>query len=90
MSWKQFCDSYILIFVCCRYQVLRVSNVTDELATEVLSQLYLSDTLFDFLTPPSMNQPTDILLCPEQVDNVKAVFEEFKIPYSVKISDLNE
>jgi hypothetical protein len=70
------------------YQVLRISNVSDERTRDLLSKLYLSDNLFDFLTPPSMVQPTDVLLCPEQVDNVKAVFEAYNVPYSVMISNM--
>jgi len=55
---------------------------------EFVRQLYLSDVLFDFLTPPSMSQPTDVLLCPEQIDNLKRVFDELSVPYEVMVLDL--
>jgi hypothetical protein len=68
---------------------MRISNISSNLVGfKVLEQLYTSDVLFDFLTRPSMKHPTDVLLCPEQVENVKRIFNEFGITYSIVVPNV--
>lgn len=42
----------------------------------------------DFLTPPTKNNPTDVVVCPEQLLTLKKLFSTLDIPYEVTVQDL--
>ncbi|XP_021965262.1 carboxypeptidase B [Folsomia candida] len=71
------------------YQIMRISNISSNvMGFKILEELYNSDVLFDFMTRPSMKEPTDVMLCPEQVQNVKKIFAQFHIPYEIMVPDV--
>lgn len=68
------------------YQILRV-NLNTTRAYNTMNGIYLTNTL-DFLTPPTMNNPTDVVVCPEQLPSLKTLLTALDIPYEVNVKDL--
>jgi len=68
------------------YQVLRV-NATSLTAYGAMSNIFINDN-FDFWSPPSRINPTDIMVCPEQVDNLKFLLGLLRMPYEVMMTNV--
>ncbi|OXA47374.1 carboxypeptidase B isoform X1 [Folsomia candida] len=73
------------------FQVLSISNVSSQndvlgiQQANILQQLYSSNKLFNFLgEDPNRNGPTDVMICPEQANNVKNLLSTFGIPFTVQ------
>ncbi|OXA64033.1 carboxypeptidase B [Folsomia candida] len=78
------------------YQVLSISNASSQnglfdIQGNVLQQLYSSDKLFNFMGEgPNKNGPTDVMICPEQANNVKSLLSAYDIPFTVKSANLQQ
>ncbi|OXA37503.1 Carboxypeptidase B [Folsomia candida] len=78
------------------FQVLSISNGSPQsdvlsIQTNVLQQLYSSNKLFNFMGEgPNRIGATDVMICPEQADNVKSLLSTYDIPFTVKSANFQQ
>lgn len=94
--YKYLCTHIYNQALILRFQVLSISNGSPQsdvlsIQTNVLQQLYSSNKLFNFMGEgPNRIGATDVMICPEQADNVKSLLSTYDIPFTVKSANFQQ